>query len=201
MGALGLLLRTRMTYPARMDDLCLRAEPIATPRLQLEPLRSEHAIEAAAAFDDIALDSFTGGAPATVEALRSRYESQVVGHSLDGTQAWLNWMLRRVDNDELIGTVQATVSHPENQRISAELAWVVSTRHQGNGYAREAAVAVDTWLRQRDVGSILAHIHPAHEASGGVARALGLRRTNTVVDGEERWVNERGQMTPLGAVQ
>lgn len=165
----------------------LRAEPIGTPRLQLEPLRVDHAAEAAAAFDDVALHTYIGGSPAGVEQLRSRYERQVVGQSADGSQIWLNWMLRRLDTGEVIGAVQATVSDTDEEGRSAEVAWVIATDHQGQGYAREAATAMGAWLREHQAGGLLAHVHPEHGASAGVARALGLRRTSIVVDGEERW--------------
>ncbi len=172
------------------------AEPIRTLRLDLEPLRIEHADEAAPAFDDVTLHTYIGGSPASPEQLRSRYERQVVGQSADGTQTWLNWMLRRRDTTALIGTVQATISHPEE---TAELAWVIATDNQGHGYAREAAVALVTWLEQHRVSELVAHIHPDHEASAGVARAIGLRRTHAIVDGEERWSDResRGRRSRL----
>ncbi|WP_072314147.1 GNAT family N-acetyltransferase [Agrococcus sp. Marseille-P2731] len=171
----------------------LRAEPIRTLRLQLEPLRAEHADEAAAAFDDVALHAFMGGSPASAAQLRERYARQALGHSPDGTEGWANWMLRCTASGELIGTVQATVSpagagaRSADQGPSAELAWVLAASHQGQGYAREAATAMATWLRQRGVATLIAHIHPEHAASAGVARAVGLRRTDAIVDGEERW--------------
>jgi len=44
------------------------------------------------------------------------------------------------------------------------------------------------WLRNCGVDRLVAHVHPEHRASIGVARALGLTPTATVVDGEIRWV-------------
>ena len=85
-----------------------------------------------------------------------------------------------------MGTVQATVSEEEHG-LAAEVAWVVATPHQGRGYAREAAETVVAWLRRQGVATIVAHVHPDHRASQGVARAVGLGPTGTVVDGEVRW--------------
>jgi len=93
-------------------------------------------------------------------------------------------MLRRRDTGELVGTVQATVTG-----TAADLAWVVAVPHQGQGYAREAALAVRTELTRTGVATFTAHIHPDHGASAGVARALGLTPTDTVVDGEIRWTD------------
>jgi RimJ/RimL family protein N-acetyltransferase len=93
-------------------------------------------------------------------------------------------MLRRRDTGEMVGTVQATVTG-----VVAELAWVVAVPHQGQGYAREAALAVRDRLRDDGVTRFTACIHPDHVASAGVARALGLAPTGTVVDGEIRWTD------------
>lgn len=173
-----------------MDAPWLLAEPIQTRRLNLEPLRIEHAHQAAAVFNDVSLHEFMGGAPASEEQLRDRYRRQIVGQSADGTQMWLNWMLRRSDSADLIGTVQATVTREQDRR-SAELAWVVATKNQSQAYAREAAIAMAAWLRAQGVIELFAHVHRDHRASIGVARALGMHRTTTIVDGEERWVTAR----------
>jgi len=64
---------------------------------------------------------------------------------------------------------------------------VIGTAHQGHGYAREAAGLMMTWLRQQGVGTVVAHVHPEHEASEAVARAVGLTPTEAFDDGEVRW--------------
>ena len=172
-----------MTTPARW----LEAAPLRSARLTLEPLRVEHASEAFEVLDDPRLHTYTGGEPASRDELDARFAHQVVGCSRDGSQGWLNWMLRRQDTGRLVGTVQATLERGERDELHAELAWVVASDEQGRGYAREAAVVVAGWLRERGVDGLLAHVHPDHEASAGVARAVGLRASSTVVDGEVRW--------------
>jgi RimJ/RimL family protein N-acetyltransferase len=160
----------------------LVAEQVSTDRLELEPLRIAHAAEAARAFADERLHTFTGGSPADEAALRERYILQLRGSSADGSATWLNWMVRRRDTLELVGTVQATVTAQ-----AADLAWVVSVPHQGSGFAREAAGAMAGWLRDRGVQHFTAHVQPDHAASAAVARSLGLSPTGVVVDGEIRW--------------
>jgi RimJ/RimL family protein N-acetyltransferase len=93
-------------------------------------------------------------------------------------------VLRRRDTGEAIGTVQATVVG-----AAAQLAWVVAVPHQGRGYAREAALAVRDRLRDAGVTGFSAYIHADHTASAGVARALGLTPTGTVVNREIRWTD------------
>ena len=161
---------------------------MATVRLRLEPLSVEHAREAFPVFDDVRLHVWTGGSPCSLEQLEARYRRQSAGQSPDGTRGWLNWMLRRVSDGRLVGTVQATLNRPAAPgRLEAELAWVVGFDHQGNGYGREGALAMARWLRAHGVDGLAAHIHPGHRASIGIARALGLIATDTVVDGEVRW--------------
>lgn len=98
------------------------AEPFATARIDLVPLRVDHAAEMAVVLGDPALHSFTGGAPSTPEALRARYERLVAG-SPDPSISWCNWVLWVRDADRPAGTLQATVTG----RDHAEIAWVVGT--------------------------------------------------------------------------
>jgi RimJ/RimL family protein N-acetyltransferase len=171
----------------------LTAPTLASRRLDLEPLRVGHAAEAALAFDDVHLHTYLGSAPATVDELRSRFRRQSAGHSADGTQDWLNWMVRERASDALAGTVQATVHHAgehhDGRRLRAEVAWVVVAAFQGKGIATEAATVMVDWLRRSGVEVIIAHVHPDNQASNGVARNLGLHPAGVVQDGEVRWTS------------
>ncbi len=149
--------------------------------------------EMAAALDDVELHRFIGGRPATEDELRSRYQVQSVGRSPDGGQGWLNWVVRVRETGVAVGTVQATVTEE-----GAELAWVVSTRHQGQGYAVEAATGMAAWLRGQGVRTLIAHVHPDHEASARVAARLGLRPTGTVHDGETLWTTALTDLADAG---
>ncbi|KKJ95845.1 GNAT family N-acetyltransferase [Micromonospora sp. HK10] len=160
--------------------------PIRTGRLLLLPLLVEHAEEMAAVLADPALHAFTGGAPADPAALRARYERLVAG-SPDPAVSWCNWVIRLADEGCLVGTVQATVTGPADERL-AEIAWVVGTLWQGRGIATEAARALVDWLARHGVRTVIAHIHPEHRASAAVATAAGLTPTDVRHEGEIRWV-------------
>jgi RimJ/RimL family protein N-acetyltransferase len=162
-----------MTSPAS-----LRPEPIDTERLVLEPLRVEHAEEMAVLLDDVRLHAFIGGEPPALDELRDRYARQVAGIG----RGWLNWIARC--RGEVVGTVQATLEDGV-----AEVAWVIGTAHQGRGYAGEAAAGMAEWLLAHGVRGLVAHVHPEHHASAAVARRIGLVASDTVVDGEVRWVS------------
>lgn len=165
------------------------AQQIETTRLRLDPLRIEHAEEVAAVLDDPGLHKFIGGEPETVDELRARFTRQVVGHSADAGEGWLNWIVRLDGTGELAGTVQATVRRT-GPRVCADVAWVVASPHQGQGIASEASIAMVDWLCDQGVNEIVALIHPDHTASSKVARRLGLVPTDDLVDGEVRWVSD-----------
>jgi RimJ/RimL family protein N-acetyltransferase len=155
---------------------------LATERLVLEPLRPEHADEMVAVLDDPELHRWTGGEPLGLEQLQQRYRAQARGRSADGSQRWLNWILRERATGRAAGYVQATV-----EGGSADVAWVVGREFQERGYAREAAAAMVAWLREDGVGAVSAHIHPDNVASQRVASAIGLAPTTALRDGEVRW--------------
>lgn len=164
----------------------LEAETFHTGRLAILPLRVEHAEEMAAVLSDPALHTFIGGAPATEQALRARYERLVTG-SPDPAVSWCNWVIQLRDAGCLTGTVQATVATTGRGGRVAEIAWVVGTAWQGRGIATEAARALVGWLGDHGVRTAIAHIHPDHQASAAVATAIGLTPTGQWQDGEIRW--------------
>jgi RimJ/RimL family protein N-acetyltransferase len=127
---------------------------------------------------------FTGGRPLTLDELRSRYQRLAEGRSADGTELWLNWIVRTRDGGEPVGAMQATVAA---DRSSADVAWEVGVPWQGRGLASESAIAVVGWLIEHEVAQIRALIHPEHRASAGVAARAGLEPTDELVDGEVVW--------------
>lgn len=131
------------------------------------------------------LYTFTGGAPPDEEQLHQRFVNQVSGSSADNTEGWLNWILRRRDNGEAVGTVQATMTDPAMRAV--ELAWVVGRAHQGHGYATEATLAMRDWLLARGSDRPHAYIHDDNRPSQIVARRLGMRATSLRRDFEMRW--------------
>jgi RimJ/RimL family protein N-acetyltransferase len=156
------------------------------PRVWLAPLQVEHADVMAPLLDDPRLHAFIGGRPASAGELRQRYRRQVVGRSPDGNQRWMNWIVRRVPDGQALGTVQATVTADDGGAV-AEVAWVIASPFQRRGYAREAAQLMVAWLRDQGADRLVAHVHPDHQASAAVARAIGLTPGESAVDGEVRW--------------
>jgi RimJ/RimL family protein N-acetyltransferase len=168
----------------------ISAEPIPSRRLTLVPLSVGHASEMAAVLAGPELYTFTGGSPPTRQELRSRYERWIAG-SPDPAVFWCNWVIQLHGRGSLAGTVQATIS--AGSEPVAEVAWMVATTWQGQGIATEAAQALIGWLSRQSVTTVIAHIHPRHQASAAVAAAAGLTPTGELHDGEMRW---RRAMTP-----
>ena len=173
------------------------APPLSGPRLQLEPLRLEHAEEMAPLLQDPDLHAYTGGRPSTSEELLERYRRQVIGRSPEGSHRWLNWVVRRRGDGQAVGTVQATLAAGAGG-ITVEVVWVIATAYQRQGYAREAAREMVAWLRQQGAAAVVAHVHPGHHASAAVARAVGMTPTGVVVDGEIRWQASAVRRSPPG---
>lgn len=171
----------------------IRAAVIDTERLTLLPLRVGHTEEMAVVLSDPALHTYIGGTPPTVEELRSRHARQVAG-SPDPNVARCNWTIgiREEARDGqrsagcLAGCVQATIG-PDGDGRAAEIAWVVGAPWQGRGIATEAARGLVRWSKGRGVRTLVAHVHPEHEASAAVAAAIGPTPTDERHDGEVRW--------------
>ena len=161
---------------------------IQTARLDLTPIWREHAKLLFAALSEPALHAHTGGAPpASVDALAHRFTAWEARQSPDGSELWLNWMVRARSGGEAVGYVQATVVESH-----ADLAWVIGVPWQRRGYASEAAGAVLAWLAGLGAGSVRACIKPEHAASQRVAERLGLLRSGAWIDGEEVWITHLG---------
>lgn len=171
-------------------------ESTTTARLVLKPLTESDADEMADVLAAPELYTFIGGEPPTLAGLRARYARLAVGHSPDGSQEWVNWIVRRAEDGAAVGTVQATVVDGGRR---ADVAWVTGTAWQGRGYAVEAASALVAWLRERGVVEIGANIHPEHAASARVAERIGLAPTGELDDeGEQIW-RAQGAAEPKAA--
>ncbi len=162
------------------------ADVVGTTRLRLEPLTTAHTVELLPVLADPALYAYTGGAPPGAAELSARHARQAAGVSPDGSQGWLNWVLRLQDTGAVAGFVQATLTR-DGDGLRADLAWLVGTASQGRGLAAEAACAVVSELRGLGVARFGAWVHPEHAASGAVASRCGLTPIGVVRDGEVRW--------------
>jgi [ribosomal protein S5]-alanine N-acetyltransferase len=115
-----------------------RMRTLPTAGLVLEPLTVAHAEEMFEILRDPELYRYLDDQPpAGVEPLRERYARLQSRASADGTQRWLNWVVREPGQPAL-GFVQATVLEDG----SAWIAYLLGSRHGGRGLATKATAAM-----------------------------------------------------------
>ncbi|WP_074713495.1 GNAT family N-acetyltransferase [Arthrobacter alpinus] len=167
-----------MTWP--------KIESITSERLRLEPLSVEHAPEMVEVLADASLYEYTGGEAPSLEQLQRRYTLQAFGQSEDRSQGWFNWIVKPIGGSAPVGFVQATLERKASE-VVANIAWVISPTHQGQGIASEGVRAMANWLHSKGVTGLEAYVHPEHHASMGVARNQGLHPTGLTDGIELRW--------------
>ena len=102
-------------------------------RLRLEPQVEGHAAEMFAVLSDPAIYEHENAPPCSVAWLADRYRKLESRVSPDGTERWLNWVVR-LPTGELAGYVQATV-HASGR---AAIAYELNSRYWGRGIASAA---------------------------------------------------------------
>lgn len=121
-----------MTLPADVPMRTLQA-----PGLTLEPQVAAHATELYAVLCDPAIYTYEDKPPASVDALRERLTRLETRRSGDGSELWLNWVLR-LPEGAVVGFVQASV----RERGHAAIAYVLGSAWWGRGLARRAVDAM-----------------------------------------------------------
>lgn len=143
---------------------------LAADGLTLEPQVAAHAAELFPVLRDPSLYVFTDDKePMSEDWLRERFARLESRQSPDGSQRWLNWLVRNAD-EEAVGYVQATVIGP-----SAEIAYVLGLKYWRRGYGFAACQAVIAELSEAyAVTRITATLDPENLASLALLRKLGL---------------------------
>jgi RimJ/RimL family protein N-acetyltransferase len=114
-----------------------------TRGVTLEPQIAAHAPEMFELLCDPAIYEYENEAPASAQALVERFTRLESRTSPDGTQQWLNWIVR-LHSGDVAGYVQATV-HPDGR---AAIAYVLGSRYWGKGIASRSVVAMIGELRE-----------------------------------------------------
>ena len=165
------------------DDMRL----IATARLHLHPQDAGHADEMFAVLSDPAIYEFENAPPESIEWLRARFARLESRRSADGREQWLNWVIALRDG-ALIGFVQATI-HRDGH---AAIAYVLASRHWGQGVASEATLAmIGELIHRYRVRELTAVLKRANHRSQKMLLGLGfveadvLRATLAAIDADE----------------
>jgi len=145
-------------------------QALNAPALRLEPLTARHAREMFQVLSDPAIYEFENEPPASEAALTRRYEILEGRRSQDGTETWLNWVIRLPGGD-LAGYVQATLL----QSGAALIAYELASRHWRQGIGSAAVAAMLTELRvNHPVGLFVAVLKARNHRSVALLRKLGF---------------------------
>lgn len=140
--------------------------------LTLEPQTAAHATQLFAVLDDPELYVFTDDkGPASLEALTERLHRLESRRSPDGTEHWLNWVVRTPEG-AIVGYVQATV-RPGGE---AEIAYVLGRRFWRRGYASVACgLMLQELAESYGVRRATATLDSGNAASLALLGKLGFR--------------------------
>ena len=149
--------------------------PLLTERLSIRPLELTDLDSFVAYRQDTSIARFQSWEPTYSEhEARELIESQA-GVFLPDTGQWLQLGLHDLFSDELVGDL-ALHSVVEGEGIF-ELGFTIAKRHQGQGFAKEAAAMFITYL-VAEVGAtkFVANTDRRNVASIAVLLSLGFRR-------------------------
>jgi len=143
---------------------------IATSGLVLEPLVVAHAEAMFELLSDAEIYRYLDyPAPSSLDHVRNVYAKLEARKSPDGTEIWLNWVVRP-QGHPLVGYVQATIS----QR-TAFVAYVLGRKHWGHGYAQKAMQAMLEHLASAyGVDCCLATVEAENQRSIRLLERLGF---------------------------
>jgi RimJ/RimL family protein N-acetyltransferase len=143
---------------------------LETAALTLEPLTVRHADEMFAVLGDPAIYEYEHVPPASLEALRRRVAALPSRRSPDGSEGWLNWVIR-LPSGAAIGYVQATV-YPDRR---AAIAYELGSAWWGRGLARRAVEAMLVELAsQHGVRRLTAVLKQRNQRSLRLLERLGF---------------------------
>ena len=138
--------------------------------VRLEPQVAEHAEGMFAVLSDPAMYEQENEPPPSGEWLNERFRMLESRRSPDGTEHWLNWVVR-VPSSELVGYVQATVY--ESRR--ADIAYVLNSRYWGKGLATAAVERmISELVSGYDVTTLSAVLKSTNRRSRRLLERLGF---------------------------
>ena len=168
-------------------------DTLFTTDLTLEPLVAGHAEAMYEVLREPELYRYLDyGPPPSLEHLRGVYQELEARVSPDGSQLWLNWVVRPRGGAP-VGFVQATVSGAD-----AWVAYVIAREHWGRGYAIHATRAVVDHLRATcGVIRFLATVEAGNARSIRLLLRLGFRAA-TEAEVLERGLSATERLFVLG---
>ncbi len=133
--------------------------------------------------------------PRDEAAARRLFDYRLMSYEMGGNFAWINCAV--VAGSEVVGALSLNVRSHEHR--GGELGFIVHPRHQGKGYATEAARELLCWAFE-EVGfhRVYGRAEPRNVASCRVMEKLGMRKEAHLVENE--WVKGEWQSDVLYAI-
>lgn len=152
-----------------------------TPRLCLEPITQNHAVELCELFSDSALHVYIPLEAPTLEQQIERCRRWENRRSPDRKELWLNWAGRENSSEKVIAHLQAGL----NQDGVASIGYVVAREFQGKGLAMEALEAIFAYLRDTlCTREIKAWSDTRNVASHRLAKRMGMTQVGFIKDAD-----------------
>jgi RimJ/RimL family protein N-acetyltransferase len=151
-------------------------ETLDTSLSRLEPVSVAHAVEMFPLLCEPAIYEYLSfGPPASLEALTERYQRQALGRSADGTEQWLNWIIRPRDTGACAGFVQATLLASQ----SGIFGFILGPAYWGRGLAYDACrAALEVLFRDHCVTCLFATADRRNARSLALLTRLGFQRVD-----------------------
>lgn len=159
-------------------------QPLATARLDLEPLTQAHAQALFLGLQDARIYRWISALPPkSLERLGAYFQKNESRRSPDGTQLWLNWALRRQSDGAYMGMLDAETA-VEPAQESSTMGYLLFPKYWNNGYATESVKAVACHLEAHGVTEQRALVTLGNEASGRVLVKAGFVRNRIIPDND-----------------
>jgi RimJ/RimL family protein N-acetyltransferase len=153
------------------DVAHLSAPLLATPRLTLRQWQTADLYEMSLIDCDPEVMRFIGPTRPYEETLRQT-NHEAVQLALRG---WGKWVVVRNDTNEFVGRAGLSVDFELLNSPAITMAWRLASKHQGLGFATEAALAVrDFAFHELDVEELVAMTSPLNVASRNVMTKIRM---------------------------
>ena len=170
--------------------------PLETERLVLRPYEERDFEALHALYSDEEVVRWLYYGPATPEESRSKLKRKIAARDINddpgsGLQAAVE-----LRDGTYVGDVVLFYGSVEHRNV--ELGFAFDPRHQGHGYATEAARAMVAWAFSAGFHRVYGRLEPRNLGSARVLEKLGMRKEALLVENE--WVKGEWQSEAVYAI-
>lgn len=156
--------------------------PLQTRRLLLEPLVAAHADVLFGLLTDPRIYAWISPKPpADCETLRKVWHRNETRLSPDGSEAWLNWVVRRASDGAYVGRLDASVS---SENTATSFGYMFFPEYWGQGYATECSQRMVEHFAHHGVHEVRAYVTLGNAASERVLVKAGFERVRVIPDND-----------------